>query len=219
MSALVALSGASVGYGGEPALKDVTLSVDVGERIAVVGASGAGKSTLLRLIYERAGPSAALAPQDYGLAPSLSVFHNIYMGRLDRHSWLSNLRTLIAPRQREIAEVGRIAERLGLGEKLFDATGALSGGQQQRTAVGRVLYRGASLALADEPVSAVDEHQSRDVLAALFEGYETVVLALHDRQLAIDMATRIVGLKGGRIVLDEPSAGLGPHDLDLIYGR
>ena len=72
--------------------------------------------------------------------------------------------------------------------------------------------------LADEPVSAVDEHQSRDVLAALLEGYDTAVLALHDRALAIAFADRIVGLKDGRIALDRPSAGMAPTDLDEIYG-
>lgn len=151
--------------------------------------------------------------------PSLSVFHNIYMGRLDRHGWASNLRTLLAPRRRDVAEVGDVARRLGIFDKLFEPSAALSGGQRQRTALGRVLYRQAALALADEPVSAVDEHQSRDVLDALFEGYRTVVLALHDRQLAIDVATRVVGLKAGRIVFDAPSAGLAPADLDFVYDR
>ncbi len=219
MTPIVALEGATVDYGGAPALTDVSLSVGAGERIAIVGPSGAGKSTLLRLLFERAGPAAALAPQDYGLVPSLSVFHNIYMGRLDRQGWAANLRTLLAPRRRDVAEVGAVAERLGLAEKLFAPTGELSGGQRQRTAIGRVLYRGARLALADEPVSAVDEHQSADVLAALLEGYETVVVALHDRQAAIDVSDRIVGLRAGRIVLDRPSAGLRPADLDIVYDR
>jgi len=214
----IALEGATVGYGGRAVLEDVTLTVRPGEVVALVGRSGAGKSTLLRLLYERAGPAAALTPQDYGLVQSLSVFHNIYMGRLDRRGWLANLRALLAPARADVAAVRNVAARLGLDEKLFEPAGELSGGQKQRTAVGRALYREAEIVLADEPVSAVDEHQSRDVLAALLEGYDTAVLALHDRALAIDFADRIVGLKDGRIALDRPSAGMAPADLDEIYG-
>lgn len=214
----IAIEGATVGYGGRAVLEDVTLTVRPGEIVALVGRSGAGKSTLLRLLYERAGPAAALTPQDYGLVQSLSVFHNIYMGRLDRRGWLANLRALLAPARADVAAVRKVAARLGLEEKLFQPAGELSGGQKQRTAVGRALYREAEIVLADEPVSAVDEHQSRDVLAALLEGYDTAVLALHDRSLAIAFADRIVGLKDGRIALDRPSAGLAPADLDEIYG-
>ncbi|MEQ9124921.1 MAG: ATP-binding cassette domain-containing protein [Alphaproteobacteria bacterium] len=214
----IAIEGATVGYGGRAVLEDVTLTVRPGEIVALVGRSGAGKSTLLRLLYERAGPAAALTPQDYGLVQSLSVFHNIYMGRLDRRGWLANLRALLAPARADVAAVRKVAARLGLEEKLFQPAGELSGGQKQRTAVGRALYREAEIVLADEPVSAVDEHQSRDVLAALLEGYDTAVLALHDRALAIAFADRIVGLKDGRIALDRPSAGLAPADLDEVYG-
>ena len=216
---LIALAGATVDYGGARVLRGIDLEVRAGERIAVVGVSGAGKSTLLRLLYERAGPEAALAPQDFGLVPSLSVFHNVYMGRLDRQGWARNLRTLLRPARRDVAEVAETLAPLGLDGLMFQPAGALSGGQMQRTAVGRALYRRANVVLADEPVSAVDEHQSRDVLRALLAGYKTAVLALHDRTLALEFADRIIGLKDGRIWLDAPSAGLSPADLDPVYDR
>ncbi len=219
MTPLIALSGARAGYGGRNVLREISLVVRPGDRIALVGPSGAGKSTLLKLLYENAMAPAAMTPQDFGLVPSLSVFHNVFMGQLHKRSWLSNLSTLLYPAQRDVAAVSRIAERLGLAEKLFTPAGELSGGQQQRTAVGRALFQAADVVLADEPVSAVDEHQSRDVLQALFEGYGASVLALHDRTLALETSTRIVGLKDGRIVLDAPTSKVGLKDLDRIYGR
>lgn len=217
--ALIRLSDVTAAYNGEPVLRGLSLDVREGERIALVGASGAGKSTLLRLLYEKAGPAAALAPQDFGLVRSLSVFHNVFMGRLDRHGWFSNLRTLLYPARRDVEEVAETVRPLGLQDLLFRRAGELSGGQMQRAAVGRALYRGAEVVLADEPVSAVDEHQSRDVLAALLAGYRTSVLALHDRALALEFADRIIGLKDGRIWLDAPSRGLTPADLDPLYAR
>ena len=69
--------------------------------------------------------------------------------------------------------------------------------------------------LGDEPVSAVDSHQARLVLNALCEAFPTVVLAMHDVELAIAYSSRVIGLKQGVIALDEPSAGLKPADLDL----
>lgn len=217
--ALVDFRGKSVGYGDIAVLNDVTLRVGAGERVALVGESGAGKSTLLRLIYDRCGPAAALVPQDLGLVQSLSVFHNVYMGRLHRHSVWHNLRNLLLPAHSDVAEVRHVLVKLRLEEKLFAAVGALSGGQQQRTAIGRALYHPGDVLVADEPVSAVDEHQAREILETLVANKRTVVLAMHDRALAIGFADRLVGLKDGRIVFDEPSAGLCPSDLDSLYIR
>lgn len=217
--ALIRLTDVTAGYGAEPVLRGLSLDVREGEHIALVGTSGAGKSTLLRLLYEKAGAAAALAPQDFGLVPSLSVFHNVYMGRLDRQNWLRNLRTLVRPARRDIEDVARTLRPLGLDDLLFRRAGELSGGQMQRATVGRALYRAADVLLADEPVSAVDEHQSRDVLAALLSGYRTTVLALHDRTLALEFSDRVIGLRHGRIWLDAPSQSLTPADLDPVYER
>lgn len=214
---LIALSGATVGYGGAPVLNDLSLEVRAGETIALVGASGAGKSTLLRLLYERAGAAAALAPQDYGLVGNLSVFHNVYMGRLDRRNWIGNLRALVRPARGDVQDVLDVLRPLGLDDLIFQRAGELSGGQMQRVSVARAVYRGAEVVLADEPVSAVDDHQSRDVLRALLGGYKTAVLALHDRALAFEFADRIIGLKHGRIALDAPTVDLQPSQLDAIY--
>jgi phosphonate transport system ATP-binding protein len=214
---LIELRDESAGYSGTAVLHGLTLNVEAGERIALVGESGAGKSTLLRLIYERCGPEAALVPQELGLVQALTVFHNVYMGQLHQRSVWRNLRNLILPMRADVDEVTAVVTSLRLEDKLFAAVGTLSGGQQQRTAIGRALYHPGDILIADEPVSSVDEHQAQEILQAVNAEKRTVVLAMHDRALAIQFADRLIGIKGGRIVLDEQAAGLTPADLDELY--
>lgn len=214
---VVELSGEPAGYSDKVVLEDVRLRIRAGERIALVGESGAGKTTLLKLIEKRASTPVALVPQELGLVRALTVFHNVYMGRLNRNSLLHNLRNLVWPARRDVAEVRHILESLRMADKLFTPVGQLSGGQQQRTAVARALHNEGSLFLGDEPVSAVDDHQARELLGAVAEAKETVVVALHDRGLALSFAHRIIGLRDGRIVFDSPAAGLSPDDLDHLY--
>jgi phosphonate transport system ATP-binding protein len=215
--ALFDLRNAHARYNGAAVLSGITLSIDAGERVALVGRSGAGKATLLRLLYNQRAAESALLPQELGLVRVLSVFHNIYMGRLNRHSVWYNFVNLVRPMAREVETVRVIADRLGLEEKLFAPAGELSGGQQQRTAVGRALNQGSKILIGDEPVSAVDEHQSRVVLESINEGHETVLLAMHDIQLAIAYTDRVIGLRDGAIILDQPTAGMVPSDLDDLY--
>jgi phosphonate transport system ATP-binding protein len=215
---LFELRNANLGYNGRPVLRDLSLTIGAGERVALVGASGAGKSTLLACLYEQQKARAALVPQESALVKQLSVYHNVYIGRLHRHSAAYNLVNLLRPFRRPVAEVARLLRPLGLEDKLFTPVGELSGGQQQRTAVARALYQGGEALLGDEPVSAVDGVQARAVLGAINEAYATVVLALHDVALALDFTTRIVGLKDGRIVLDAATAGLTVADLNPLYG-
>jgi phosphonate transport system ATP-binding protein len=214
---LFELKHANAAYDGEVVLHDISLRIERGERVAFVGQSGAGKSTLLSLLYEQNGVDSALVPQDLGLVQALSVFHNIYMAHLHEHRALYNLVNLIRPLRREVDAVMPIIERLGLEDKVFTPVGELSGGQQQRTAVGRAIHKKCSTFFGDEPVSAVDEHQSRAVLESILEQHETVLLSMHDVGLALDFASRIVGLKKGRIVFDRPTAGMKPSDLYDLY--
>lgn len=214
---LVELRDESVGYNGRAILHGLSLRIDNGERIALVGESGAGKSTLLRLIYERVGCAAALVPQELGLVQALTVFHNVYMGRLNERSVWRNLRNLLLPAARDVADVKKVVERMRLDEKLFASVGELSGGQQQRTAVGRAIYHSGDTLIADEPVSSVDEHQAREILDVINSEKRSIVLAMHDRALAIAYADRLIGIKDGQVVLDEKSAGMTPGDLDHLY--
>lgn len=218
MGAVFELRQATVGYDGRPVLVDIDLTLQRGERVAIMGRSGAGKSTLIRLLFAQRAAEIALIPQTAALVKSLSVFHNVYMGRLDRRSTLHNLRTLVWASRGDLAAVTQVLESVGLAEKLFAAAGTLSGGQQQRTSVARALYNGRPILIGDEPVSALDRVQAADVLALLGERHETLVLVLHDIALALRHADRIVVLEHGRKVLDAAAASLTAADLVPYYG-
>jgi phosphonate transport system ATP-binding protein len=218
MGAVFELRQATVGYDGRPALVGIDLTVERGERVAIMGRSGAGKSTLIKVLFAQRAAEVALIPQAAALVKTLSVFHNVYMGRLDRHSTLHNLRTLIRASRGDLAAVAHVLESVGLDEKLFAAAGTLSGGQQQRTSVARALYNGRPILIGDEPVSALDRVQASEVLSLLAKRHETLVLVLHDIALALRHADRIVVLEHGRKVLDAAAGSLAAADLVPYYG-
>ena len=214
---MIQLQSESASYQGVKTLHDIDLQVSRGEKLALVGQSGSGKSTLLKLIYEHYPVNTSLVPQDYGLVNNLSVYHNVYIGRLEQHSTLYNLVNLIRPRADQVKMVRAILVDLQLEDYLFRPVGRLSGGQKQRVAVARSLFQKGHLLLADEPVSSVDEQQSKVVLKQMLNGFSTVVLALHDIQLALAFCDRIIGLEKGRIVLDSPAKALSVKDLLSLY--
>ena len=215
--AAITLRGASAAYGGRIVLDRIDLTVRRGERVALMGRSGAGKSTLIGLIRAQAPGTVALVPQAAALVRPLSVFHNVYMGRLDRRATLHNLRTLVRPARADVAEVEAVLARVGLSEKLWAKAGELSGGQQQRVSVARALYDGRPILVGDEPVSALDRIQGARVLAEMAAGHETLILALHDVALALAHTDRIVVLEAGRIVLDAESQKIDPQALSPYY--
>jgi phosphonate transport system ATP-binding protein len=214
---LIQLKSETASYQGVPILHDIDLCVNQGERLALVGQSGSGKSTLIKLIYERYRQHTSLMPQDCGLVNQLSVYHNVYIGRLGDYSTLYNLSNLIRPWPNQVTAIREILTQLQLEDFIFRPVGKLSGGQKQRVAVARSLFQKGNLLLADEPVSSVDEQQSKLVLKQLIEGFSTCVLALHDTRLALSFCDRIIGLEKGRIVLDQPSNTLSTNDLLSLY--
>ena len=218
MSILIELAKETAGYGGRPVLHGIDLTIRTGERVAVLGRSGAGKTTLLNLLYGRLAERVALVPQGSALVKTLSVFHNVYMGRLDRHPTWYNLRTLVWPARRVVGEVAAVLDLVGLRDALFARAGELSGGQQQRASVARALYNGRPVLIGDEPVSALDRVQGAEILSRLTSRHETTIVALHDIFLALGHTDRIVVLDSGRIVLDAPSRTLTAADLIPYYG-
>ena len=209
---------ASAGYQGRTVLRDIDLAVREGECLALMGRSGAGKSTLLGLLYDQRPDMIALAPQAAALVKPLSVFHNVYMGRLDRHSTAYNLRNLLWPAPREVAAVSEVLAQVGMAEKMREPAGALSGGQQQRVSVARALFNGRPVLLADEPVSALDRVQGGEVLSLLRSKHRTLVLALHDIALALEHTDRVIVLEGGRKIIDQPTTTLTARDLIGHFG-
>ncbi|MCI5039135.1 MAG: ATP-binding cassette domain-containing protein, partial [Donghicola eburneus] len=102
----------------------------------------------------------------------------------------------------------------GLGRRKVSA---LSGGQKQRVALSRALLRRGAVVIADEPVSAVDPAQARDLLRTVTQTFQTSVLALHDVALAQDYATRIIGLKAGKVAIDCAADALSQADIMSLY--
>jgi len=214
---LIQLQSEAAHYQGVKTLHDIDLHIKQGEKLALLGKSGSGKSTLLKLIYERYPNNTALVPQDYGLVKHLSVYHNVFMGRLDQHTTWFNLINLIRPWKDQVSAVQLILSRLQLKDQLFQPVGKLSGGQQQRVAIARSLFQQGQLLLADEPVSSIDKEQSKLVLSQLRNSFPTMILAMHDTQLALDFCDRIIGLKKGKILFDQPSSSLTANELQTLF--
>ncbi len=216
-SLLFNLNGERVAYAHHVALQHITLHIEKGEKVALIGPSGAGKTTLLRTLYERVADRSAFVHQHYALVSQLSVFHNVYVGCLDRHSSLYNILNLMKPQKKVVEGILPILRALGMEDKTFDKVGALSGGQQQRVAVARAMYRGENILLADEPVASVDPHQAGTVMELIMKNAETVIVSLHAVKFALKFAERIIGLREGQIRFDEPAAHVTPTMLRELY--
>lgn len=232
-STLFKLDKVTIAWPGHTVLHEISLTIKHGEKLAILGRSGSGKSSLLNHLYQlnSLAPLDSLEPvdnleqgmafcqQNPGLVPSLSAFHNIFMGQLEKHHFLYNAINLFFPFKEALADVGALAERVGLADKLMEKAETLSGGQQQRVALARCLYQKRAVFLGDEPVSAVDETQADDLLSLIMSAHQTVIMALHNTQQALRHCDRIIGLHGGAIVLDAPSKALTQNDLSEFYSE
>lgn len=237
----------SVAYGDRRALDGVDLTVRRGERVALVGPSGAGKSTLLGLATGSVLPTSGhlevlgadptrihpgtlrdlrrrigAVHQRLHLVGPLRVVHNVNAGRLGSWSPLRALWSLVRPLQVEQAR--QALDRVGIAEHLHQLTDRLSGGEQQRVALARVLVQDPELVLADEPVSSLDPARAAevmDLLGALLDTVRgprrTLVVSLHDFDLAVRHCDRVVGLRRGRVVLDVRTADLDEGARDRLY--
>ena len=242
--AVARLRAAGYSFGLTAALRDIDLTVHPGERIAVLGASGAGKSTLLKLLNLSLSPTqgsvevlgadattlsaAALrdtrrrigaVSQDLALIDQVRVLHNVNAGRLGRWGTMRALASLIWARPD--AEVLQALDQVGLGWAVHERTERLSGGERQRVAVARLLVQKPELVLADEPVSSLDPTRAAAVLSLLGTTVEggSLVVSLHQPELARAHCTRVLGLREGRLVLDLPAAELSDAALDELYAR
>ncbi len=211
------LDNEGIGWPGHRVFDALSLRIHQGEKVALIGKSGSGKSTLLKHLYQLKKNDIAFCEQNPGLVPSLSSFHNIYMGQLDRHSFIYNAINLFFPFKSEINAVTQLAKAVGLLDKLKAKAETLSGGQQQRVALARSLFQENTIFLGDEPVSALDETQADALLTLIMSQHETVIVALHHTQQALKHCDRVIGLQHGKIVLDKPSKGLQQADLSQFY--
>lgn len=239
----VELSDVAKSFHGTSVLQAIDLSVPRGQFVALLGPSGAGKSTLLRLINGMhkadAGRVQTLGVavescsrpqlrslrrdvgfifQQFGLVGRLTAMENVLMGalgslRLPRYSVASYSREL------RIQAVEQL-ERVGMADRRFQRCDTLSGGQQQRVAIARTLMQSPRLILADEPVASLDPASSATVLSMLAKIQQdgiTVVCSLHQVDLAVQWAERLVALKSGRIVMDQAAGSVDVARVMQIY--
>ncbi|MGI9437647.1 MAG: phosphonate ABC transporter ATP-binding protein, partial [Geminicoccaceae bacterium] len=159
--------------------------------------------------------------QDFALVERATVLQNVLSGRLGfAHPWLS-LFGKFSDEDRRLA-MEAISE-VGLLDKVQQRVDSLSGGQRQRVAIARVLAQAPEIIFADEPVSNLDPALTQDVIelltAACRRRGATLIMAIHQPELAAASMERIIALKDGRIVFDAPSADFGEIDGQDIYGR
>jgi len=201
----------------------ITLDIDKGEFVAIVGKSGSGKSTLMNIIGALDVPTSGtyllggknvgklsdnqLADirnkmigfvfQQYNLLPRMSIMENVELPLLYAH---------VSAREREKRAMEAL-EKVGLGEKAKQMPKQLSGGQQQRVSIARALAADPSLILADEPTGALDSKTSRQVLdffKKIHEDGNTVIMITHDNSIAVE-AKRVIRIADGKINFDGSS--------------
>ncbi|MFT5717429.1 MAG: phosphonate transport system ATP-binding protein [Oleiphilaceae bacterium] len=206
-------------YGKKHVLSNISLEINQGESVAVVGESASGKSTLMNHLYNLEPKQIAWCPQDATLVPSLSSFHNIYAGTLNEHNFLYNLRNLIHPNKVEFEKIKAIAVMLDLQHVLKSSVDQLSGGQKQRINIARAMIQKHSIFLGDEPVSAQDDFHKVKIIKSITASFNTSVFVFHDLDVALTCCERIIGLAKGKILFDEPVSKVTKKQLALVYSH
>ncbi|CAN5703994.1 phosphonate ABC transporter ATP-binding protein [soil metagenome] len=233
-------------FGNTIALNNLALEVAAGELLVLVGLSGSGKSTLLRhlnglhhptvgqvqvlgtdVVGARGRELRALRRQvgfvfpQFNLVGRSSCLENVLSGALGRLRGprLGVLSYSTALRREALGHL----DRGDLADRAFQRADTLSGGQQQRVAIARTLMQAPKLLLADEPVASLDPESSAQVMDTLFricvEDRLTVICSLHQVELALGWAHRIVGLRDGEKVLDRDARTIDNDEVMAVYRR
>jgi phosphonate transport system ATP-binding protein len=231
---------------GTRALDGISLDIQQGEFVVLIGLSGSGKSTLLRCINRLVEPTSGavifegvdvtkssgaqlravrrrigMIFQQFNLVKRSTVFSNVLAGRLgSRQLW----RTIAGrPTREEVAAAFENLQRVGIVDKAYARADALSGGQQQRVGIARALMQDPVVMLADEPVASLDPATSHSVMKYLEEINKkdkiTVICSLHFLSLARRYGTRVVALKGGKVAFDGLPRDIDERRFKEIYGE
>ena len=230
-------------YGMKNILNGISFDVPKGEFIAIVGKSGAGKSTLLRCLNLLNKPNSgeinisgeniinfnkkklkmirreiAFIFQDYNVLDNLYTVENVLTPYLVKKS-LAGL--LLGYTKEEYNAGVAYLKQVGLEEEAFKKSKYLSGGQKQRVAIAKALAQDPKLLLADEPVSSLDEKNTTLIMDTFKKLNEqngiTVLINLHDVNLAKKYSTRILGLKDGKVLFYKDSDKVTKDEFDELY--
>lgn len=226
-------------------LKGIDLLVSRGEIVALLGANGCGKSTLLRCAIRlldpdsgrvmlegrdvagldgaelrRARRAAALVFQSPALVRRRSAFHNVCLGGVGALPLRRSFAGSVFPDELKDS-AARALNRVGLADQAWQRAGTLSGGQAQRVSIARACCQQAAIVLADEPVSALDPRAAEDVLGLLaslaHDDGLSVLVVLHQPELALRHADRVAGMVRGAVAFDRAARDVSPHDVAALY--
>ena len=207
--------------GGPPAVEDITLGIDPGEFVSIVGHSGAGKTTLLKMLFAEISPTegsvyfgsqeiSALSQnelrelrrkigtifQDFRLLPMKTVYENIAFAL-----------EVAGKSDEDIeADVPHVLDLVGLPEKMWSFPSELSGGEQQRVAIARAIVNQPDVLIADEPTGNLDPINTHDVVEILKKINDlgtTVLVATHNKSVVDSVGRHVVTMDQGRVVRDD----------------
>ncbi len=231
--------------GAKPALDDISFSIKKGEFVSVIGPSGAGKSTLLRCInrmievskgevrfegisvgqlnrkaLKKLRSKIGMIFQHYNLVDRLTVIENVLHGRLGSKSTLAGV--LGRYTREEKKQAMDVITMLGLAEQVYQRCDRLSGGQKQRVGIARALVQDPKMILCDEPIASLDPSASKIIMEQLKrfskEMQITLVVNLHQVDVALKYSDRILGVNRGRLVFEGGPGDLSPERIAEIYG-
>ena len=229
---------------GVKGLKNVNLTIDQGEFVAIIGLSGAGKSTLIRTInrmiditegqlivdgtdvmtlhgktMRRYRRKIGMIFQSFNLVTRSTAIKNVLTSMVpDMGFWRVLLGLFTKEQKMKALEA---LDKVGILDKAYTRCDQLSGGQQQRVALARTLNQSPSIILADEPVAALDPVTAHQVMADFQRINKdmniSVLINIHHVDLALKYATRVIGIRAGEVVYDGPTSAVTQEVLDNIY--
>ena len=226
------------------ALEDVNFEIEDGEFVGIIGSSGSGKSTLIKCVNLLVKPTKGkvfldnidimsldnkglrelrreigFIFQGYNLIDRSTVIDNVLIGRLSYKTSLQSLFRIFSKDDYERAQ--KALSYVGLQEKIYERADQLSGGQKQRVAIAKTLCQRPKVILADEPVASLDRASSQMIMEyfrrANIKKNITILINLHDVELAKKYCSRIIALKMGKVVFDGKAGDLTDDVLKGIY--
>lgn len=232
-------------YGNQVrALHDISLEVRAGEFVAVIGPSGSGKSTLLRTVNQLVVPGGGhvyidgeevtgasgkklrllrrkvgMIFQHYNLVQRLSVMQNVLHGRLGYMSALDGM--LGNYTEEDKRKAIDLLQEIEMGDRLYNRASDLSGGQKQRVGIARAIMQEPKLLLCDEPIASLDPNASKIIMDLIYQMTQrrniACIVNLHQLDVAMRYATRIIGLAKGEMIFDGTPQQLNNAVIEKIY--